>query len=250
MRAIRHVAERERRLPAGQRTQYRGALSDWDVEDPETSEPRRFRVAYIHSSEEAEQVAAARERALAKAEQDLERVRNGLGGRYYKSVEQVQRRVGQINGPNTHGLISVDVGNTQAGTPTLAWQRDERTIAHAKRTDGIYALATNLPGRLTATKILRLYKQQLQGVFDKLLANTQGGTAPIAALVDACFEYAYDARASDIHIEPLRDQLISASSEVVTKPFSRTPSSDMSGLRSNHARGFPPRPPCRFGAMR
>ena len=92
LRAIRHVAERERRLPAGQRTQYRGALSDWDVEDPETSEPRRFRVAYIHSSEEAEQVAAARERALAKAEQDLERVRNGLGGRYYKSVEQVQRR--------------------------------------------------------------------------------------------------------------------------------------------------------------
>ena len=160
LRAIRHVAERERRLPAGQRTQYRGALSDWDVEDPETSEPRRFRVAYIHSSEEADQVAAARERALAKAEQDLERVRNGLGGRYYKSVEQVQRRVGQIIGPNTHGLISVDVGNTQAGKPTLAWQRDERTIAHAKRTDGIYALATNLPGRLTATKILRLYKEQ------------------------------------------------------------------------------------------
>jgi transposase len=160
LRPIRHVAERERRLPAAQRTQYRGALSDWDVEDPETSEPRPFRVAYIHSSEEAEQVAAARERALAKAEQDLERVRNGLGGRYYKSVEQVQRRVGQIIGPNIHGLISVDVGNTQAGKPTLAWQRDEHTIAHAKRTDGIYALATNLPGRLTATKILRLYKEQ------------------------------------------------------------------------------------------
>ena len=32
--------------------------------------------------------------------------------------------------------------------------------AHAARTDGVYALATNLPGRLTAGKLLRLYKDQ------------------------------------------------------------------------------------------
>lgn len=52
---------------------------------------------------------------------------------------------------------------------------------------------------------LHLYKQQLQRVFDKLLADAPGSTAPIATLVDAIFEYAYDARASDVHIEPLRD---------------------------------------------
>ena len=33
-------------------------------------------------------------------------------------------------------------------------------IAQASRTDGIYALATNLPGRLTAGRVLRLYKDQ------------------------------------------------------------------------------------------
>ena len=80
LRAIRYVAERERRLPAKLRTKYRGAIRDWETEDPETGERKRFRVAYIHSSEEATQVAAARERALAKAEEQLQRVRNGLGG--------------------------------------------------------------------------------------------------------------------------------------------------------------------------
>jgi len=57
LRAIQHVAERERRLPAKLRTKYRGAICDWELEDPETGEQRRFRVAYIHSSEEQREVA-------------------------------------------------------------------------------------------------------------------------------------------------------------------------------------------------
>ncbi len=160
LRAIRHVAERERRLPAAQRTKYRGTLCDWELEDPETGEPRRFRVAYIHSSEEHTQVAAARERALQKAEEELQRVKNGLGGRYYKTTTQIERRVGQIIAKNINGLITVTVG-ARDGKPTIAWERNQDAIKHAARTDGIYALAANLPGRrLTAGQILRLYKAQ------------------------------------------------------------------------------------------
>jgi transposase len=160
LRPIRHLAEREKKLPPARRTKYRGALRDWDVEDPETGEPRSFRVAYIHSSEEQAQVANARERALIKAEDELTRVRNGLGGRYYKTQTQVQRRVGQIIGKNIQGLICVTVAVDSNGKPTIAWERDEHAITHAARTDGIYALATNLPGKLTASKLLRLYKEQ------------------------------------------------------------------------------------------
>jgi transposase len=159
LRPIRHVAERERRLPAAERTKYRGALSDWQLEDPETGEPRCFRVAYIHSSEEHEQVAAARERALCKAENELQRVHNGLGGQHYKTATQVQRRVGQIVAATIQGLITVTVSEAD-GRPTLTWQRDEQAIAHAQQTDGIYALATNLTGKLTANTLLRLYKEQ------------------------------------------------------------------------------------------
>jgi len=159
LRAIRYVAERERRLPAKLRTKYRGAVSDWEIEDPDTGEPRRFRVVYIHSSEEHEQVAAARERALKKAEEELQRVRNGLGGRYYKTKTQVDRRVGQIIGKNIQGLITVKV-RTSKGKPTLTWQRNQETIDQTARADGIYALATNLPGHLTAGNMLKLYKEQ------------------------------------------------------------------------------------------
>lgn len=159
LRPLRYVAERERRLPATLRTKYRGALVHWEVEDPESGELRRFRVAYIHSSEEARETAAARERALEKAEELLARVQRGLGGRYYKTKTQVERRVGQIIGQNIQGLIAVKVG-TRTGKPTLSFARDQEAIAEAARSDGIYALATNIQGRLTAGRLLRLYKDQ------------------------------------------------------------------------------------------
>jgi len=161
LRAIRHVAERERRLPPAKRTKYRGTLTSWELEDPETGEPRCFQVAYIHSSEEHEQVAAARERALTKAEEELQRVRNGLGGRYYKTRVQVERRVGQIIGTNIQGLLGVTVGEDHAGRPTISWERDHDAITDVARTDGVYALATNMPDkRLTAARVLRIYKEQ------------------------------------------------------------------------------------------
>ena len=125
----------------------------------ENQPPLTLRVAYIHSSEEATQVAHARERALLKAEDALERLRNGLGGRYYKTQAQVERRIGQIVGVNITGLIDVTV-TTHEGKLTLAWERNQQAIDHASSFDGIYALATNLPGPITAGKVLRLYKDQ------------------------------------------------------------------------------------------
>src|SRR5207253_10435802 len=79
---------------------------------------------------------------------------------YYKTRTQVERRLGQIIDKNIQGLITVNVA-TRAGKPTLTWQRDHEAIAQAQRTDGIYALATNIPdARLTAGTVLRLYKHQ------------------------------------------------------------------------------------------
>ncbi len=158
--AVRYVSQREQDLPPELRTRYRGALREWEMADPETSQTRRFRVAYIHSSEEHRETAAARERALTKAEQQLQRVKNGLGGRYYKTRKQVETRVARILAPTIDGLITTRTG-TRNGKPTLTWARDRDAIAAAAQTDGIYALATNLPGkRLTAGQILRDYKGQ------------------------------------------------------------------------------------------
>ena len=42
----------------------------------------------------------------------------------------------------------------------MTWQRNQEAIDTAASFDGIYALATNLPGRITAGQVLRLYKDQ------------------------------------------------------------------------------------------
>ena len=145
LRPVRYVPEREARLPAELRTVFKGVLRDWEIPGTTKHPPLRLRlrVAYIHSSEEATQVADARERALVKAEDALPRMRNGLGGRYYKTRNQVERRVGQILGVNITGLIDVTV-TTREGKLTLAWQRNHDAINTAASFDGIYALATNL----------------------------------------------------------------------------------------------------------
>lgn len=155
-----HIAERERRIPCERRTRWRGLLTDYPVTDPSHGSHHDLRVAYIWSSEEASSVADARERALTKAEADLTRVRNGLGGRYYKTAEQVRTKVARILHPRIKPLLHVHTGTDSRGKPTLTWGRDQTAITAAARLDGLYALATNLPGPLTATDVLDTYKDQ------------------------------------------------------------------------------------------
>jgi transposase len=160
LRPLAYASGRERALPPAERTRYRGATRAWEVTDPETGERHRFRVAYIHSSEEEREVKAARERALERAEERLGRIGRGLGGRYYKTKDQVDRRVAQILTGPVESLIEVRTA-TRKGRPTIGWQRDEEAIERAARADGVYALATNLPDRrLGANAILTRYKGQ------------------------------------------------------------------------------------------
>jgi transposase len=158
--SLPYVSQRDRNRPRSQRARYRGALRSWPAKDPQTGEQRLFRVLYVWSSEEADSVREARERALAKAEDKLARVRRGLGGRYYKTVEQVEARVATILTPSLREILSVKISATSTGKPSLTWRRNSRAIARLARTDGIYALATNLPGPLTPTRVLKIYKQQ------------------------------------------------------------------------------------------
>jgi transposase len=157
--AINYRSRRQAHLPAPQRTAYKGALRDWEVTDPATGQPRRFRVAYIWSSEEAAAVQAAREKALRRAEDALTRVANGLGGRYYRTKTQVDTKVTQILGGGVAELLTVKTGERR-GRPTLSFARNHTAIRAAARTDGIYALATNLAGRLSPAKLLAIYKEQ------------------------------------------------------------------------------------------
>jgi hypothetical protein len=164
LQRLDYVSYRERRLPPGKRTTWKGLLLPFPVTSAVTGARHDLRAAYIWSSEEAATVPAARERALATAEAALTRIRNGLGGRYYKTRKQVDARVAQILTGQAAGLIQVRTG-TKAGKPWITWARDQDAIAAASRLDGLYVLATNLPGPgpgtpLTALDALKIYKDQ------------------------------------------------------------------------------------------
>ena len=109
-------------------------------------------------------MADARERALTKAEDALTRIRNGLGGRHYKTKKQVDDRVATIIGARIADLITVTTGAAADGTPTIDWQRNPDAITATARLDGLYAIATNLPNppeqELTALNVLDIYKDQ------------------------------------------------------------------------------------------
>jgi hypothetical protein len=164
LQPLDYVSWRERRLPPGKRTVWKGLLRHFPVTSEDTGARHDLRTAYIWSSEEAASAAAGRERALASAEAALTRVRNGLGGRCYKTRRQVDARAAQILTGQAAGLISVRTG-TRAGKPWITWARNNDAIAEAARLDGLYALATNLPDPgdgtpLTAAGVLKIYKDQ------------------------------------------------------------------------------------------
>jgi hypothetical protein len=163
LQVLDHVSYRERDLPPGQRTVWKGLLAPFPV-TAGGGTSHDLRAACIWSSEEAASVVAARERALAKAGAALTRISNGLGGRYYKTRKQVDAKVAQILAGKAAGLIQVRTG-TRKGKPVISWARDQAAIEAASQLDGLYALATNLPDHddgapLTALDVLKIYKDQ------------------------------------------------------------------------------------------
>ena len=162
LRRLDYCSQREQRLPAKRRTRWKGLLGGFPVTASDGT-THDLRVAYIWSSEEAASVADARRRALDRAEEALGRIRDGLGGRYYKTKDQVDAKVAQILTGPVATLIEVTTAE-QAGKATITWSFDHDAIAKAGALDGLYALATNLADphgrRLDALDVLKIYKDQ------------------------------------------------------------------------------------------
>jgi transposase len=138
-----YVSERQRKLPAEQRTSYRAAELPWPLELEDGSEAC-LRALFVHSSEEQAAIRKSRAQALERAEQKLERIHRGLGGRYYPDVKAVESKLAQILQGTPRRFITTETGETHDGKPTLTFHRDHDAITDAERLDGIYCLITNL----------------------------------------------------------------------------------------------------------
>ena len=106
---------------------------------PPGRRPRHRRAPAAHrlhlASEEARSVAQARERALATAEDALGRIRNGLGGRHYKTKKQVDDRVAKIISAHRRADHRHHRRRHQ-GKPTIAWHRNPEALTRASTLDG------------------------------------------------------------------------------------------------------------------
>jgi transposase len=159
---IDYVCARQLRRPESERTRYRGAELTWPLELADGSQ-LGLRALFVHSSEEQAAIRKSRARALERAQDKLERVRRGLGGRHYPDREAVERKLSQILQGTPGRFLRAHTGTTPDGKPSLSFERDHDAIHAAERLDGIYCLITNVPAQNTdAAQLLAYFKEQEQ----------------------------------------------------------------------------------------
>jgi transposase len=161
---VEYTAERDTGKPANQRGSYRV------VEDTafvwkgrrKSDPPQELRRVLVHSSANADARRAARERKLAKAREDLERLQRSLGTHHYPDQGKVDARLAAISRTRRVGAyLQATTGTDPGGKPTLAWSFDQNAIDAEAAADGWYALLTNLPaGQADPAQVLLHYKGQ------------------------------------------------------------------------------------------
>ena len=121
------------------------------------------RCVFVWSSARAQAATASRAKKLDRAREDLQRLERGLGGRHYRTPEQVRQRLQVIaRSRKVTAFLRAETGTDPAtGKPTRCWWFDQAALDREAATDGWYGLLTNLAiQQADAAEILRRYKAQ------------------------------------------------------------------------------------------
>jgi transposase len=156
------TAGRDLRLPPGQRGRYRLAEDTQTITGPRKKDPAyTVRRVFVHSSSRAQAARCARDKKLARAREDLQRLERGLGSRHYNTAEKVTARISGIAAQrHVGGYLRAAISAGPKGQPALDWHFDQAALDAEAATDGWYALLTNLPDDVTACQVLARYKNQ------------------------------------------------------------------------------------------
>jgi hypothetical protein len=149
------------RRDAGKPTDRRGT---WRVyEDTMVlSPPKRttgpditLRRVFVHSTARAAAAQTARAKKLARASDDLDRLRRGLGSRHYPDEAAVRNRLAVIGKTRRVAayLNATASTGTDTGKPALTWEFNQQALQVEAATDGWYALLTNLDPAETDTPV-------------------------------------------------------------------------------------------------
>jgi transposase len=162
-RSVDYVAERDADKAPGERGTYRVLEDTMVIVGKKKSEPDLdLRRVFVWSSARAGAAGAAREKKLARARGDLERLGRGLGGRYYPSEKEVIERIAVIaRVRRVKGLLQTTVGtDLVTKRPTVEWHFDQVAPATEASTDGWYALLNNLGPEVSTAEVFYNYKGQ------------------------------------------------------------------------------------------
>lgn len=121
-----------------------------------------LRRVLVHSCARAQAAATARAKKLDRARGDLDRLTRGLGSRHYPDPAAVAARVQVIaRDRRVAAYLRTNIGVDEPAKPTLTWSFDQTAIDAEARSDGWYALLTNLdPAEADTAEVLRRYKGQ------------------------------------------------------------------------------------------
>ena len=175
---VAYVAERDQSKATDERASYRVSEDTMVVSGPTKADAvLTLRRVFVWSSARQGAAVSARRKKLDRARGDLTRLTGGLGGRHYPDQAAVSARVAAIAAARRVKayLVSV-VGVDGTGKPTLTWSFDQTALDAEAKTDGWYALLTNLdPADVDAAEVLARYKGQ--EVVERRYGNFKGPLA-------------------------------------------------------------------------
>jgi transposase len=174
---VGYVAQRDQFKAVDDRGGYRVAEDTMVLAGPRKSDPKlNLRRVFVWSSARAGAAKTAREKKLGRARGDLTRLTGGLGGRHYPDQAAVTERVASIAASRrVKAYLTSTVGVDATGKPTLTWTFDQTALDTEAKTDGWYALLTNLDPSIDAAEVLNRYKGQ--EVVERRYGNYKGPLA-------------------------------------------------------------------------
>jgi hypothetical protein len=126
----------------------------------------------VHSTGNAKGQQRARDKRLAKAREDLDKLQHSAGGRYYNTAEKIAARIGVITKTRrVSGCLHTEITTDDTGRPALSWHFDQDVLQAEAAVDGWYALLTTLtPEQADPSEVLRRHKGQ--GAVERSSADT------------------------------------------------------------------------------
>lgn len=174
-----YTPARDENTPAGRRETYR-VLEDIHVlSGPRKRDPHvEVRRILVHSTGNAKGQQRARDKRLAKARDELDKLQRGAGGRYYNTPEKIAARIGVIaRTRRVTGCPHTEITTDDTGRPILHWHFDQDVLQTEAAVDGWYALLTTLtPEQADAAEVLRRHKGQ-QGTVERRYGDFKGPLA-------------------------------------------------------------------------